>query len=357
MRKEMKKILIVIMCTIVLMTGCGGSTDASVDRTEASSTATTETVLQSWNTGTNSTKQQIIDYVQQVTDEKNIDTYIPVEDRIATFDMDGTILCESPDSLELIVAKHRITTELKSDTELNAKLELLLEKFAMSPRPDDIWVLYGEVIDEAFLGMTNDEMVDYISKYLREAPSENFSGLNLVDTFYLPMIELIDYLQDNEFEVFLVSGSVRGTLWGCVDAYNKAYPEQTLNLDRAHMIGSDVEQIWEHNQDDNASDFGQEDKIVFGEKRLSSNIAMTKVFNIAMQIGKVPVFACGNTDGDFSMLNFAKSSEYTNMALLVWHDSDKEVVYNTSDEWKNKADENEWKLISMQNDFNQIFMK
>lgn len=358
MRNKQKKLLALILCMFLLISGCGNSAATATAEIETTSVISgEEAALSSWTDGADHMKQQIIDYVERVTDEKNTTDFIPVCDRIATFDMDGTILCEKPDSLELIVTEHRITTDLKDNTELNAKLELLLKEFAMDPQPEDIWTLYGEVVDSAFSGMTDDEVVEYFSTYLQEAPSKQFSGLKYADTVYYPMIELIRYLQQNEFEVFLVSGSMRSALWGCVESYNEAYPDMPVNLDRSHMIGSDVEQVWEKNTDVNASDFGQKDRIVFGETRLSSNIGMTKVYNIANQIGKIPVFSCGNTDGDFSMLNYAKSNEYSSMALLVWHDSEKEIVYNTSEEWKEKAKENGWKLISMANDFVQIFPK
>lgn len=359
MKKKQKKFLALILCAMLLLSGCGNNAATAVVESETTSVAAVKESepLSFWTMGADSMKQQITDYVERVTDEKNTTDFIPVCDRIATFDMDGTILCEKPDSLELIVTEHRITTDLKDNADLNTKLEQLLAEFAMNPQPADIWTLYGEVVDGAFLGMTDDEVVEYFASYLKEAPAEHFSGLNYVDTVYLPMVELISYLQQNEFEVFLVSGSMRSALWGCVESYNEAYPDTPINLDRSHMIGSDVEQVWEKNTDETASDFGQDDKIVFGEARLSSNVGMTKVYNIAKQIGKTPVFACGNTDGDFSMLNYAKSSEYSSMALLVWHDSEKEVVYNTLDEWKEKAKDNGWELISMTDDFAQIFPK
>lgn len=339
MKNINKKIAILISCTFLLLAGCGKSS------------------LSTWTDGADSKKQQITDYVERITDEKNTEDYVPVEDRIATFDMDGTILLERPESLELVVTEHRITTELKDNTELNVKLEQLKEEFSMSPQPADIWELYAEVVDGAFSGMTDDEVADYFAAFVQETPVEAFPGLKYVDTVYQPMVELIQYLQENQFEVFLVSGSMRSAIWGCIKGYNDAYPNLQIDLDRSQMIGSDVEQVWEKNSGKEDSDFGLEDRIVFGEARESTNIAMTKVYNIAKQIGKTPVFAGGNTDGDFSMLNFAKSNEYPSMAVLVWHDSNEEVEYNTSDAWRTKAKENGWELISMDKDFTQIFMK
>lgn len=226
----------------------------------------------------------------------------------------------------------------------------------MENPPADIWDLYAEVVDSAFEGMTDDEVTDYFADFVQNTPAQYFDGLNYVDTFYLPMVELIHYLQENHFQVFLVSGSMRSVVWGCIEGYNRVYPDNPIALDRSHMIGSDVEQIWVKEADSLSADFEPGDKIVFGLERTSTNIAMTKVYNIAQQVGRAPVFACGNTDGDFSMLNYAKSNAYESMALLVWHDSEEEVVYNTSQEWQNKADQYGWQLISMKNDFQTIFM-
>lgn len=358
MNFKWKKSLSLILCMgILLLCSCASSQSTGAGLNEAAtSSVQTKEILSSWTEGTGSERQQIVDYITRITDVNDTEHYIPVENRIAVFDMDGTIVCEKPLSLELNAAEYRITKDLAAQEELNEKLKTLKKDFEMENPPADIWDLYAEVVDSAFEGMTDDEVTDYFADFVQNTPTQYFENLNYVDTFYQPMIELIQYLQDNHFQVFLVSGSMRSVVWGCVEGYNRVYQDNPINLDRSHMIGSDVEQIWIKETDSISSDFEPSDKIVFGQDRTSTNIAMTKVYNIAQQVGRVPVFACGNTDGDFSMLNYAKSNEYDSMALLVWHDSDDEVVYNISQEWQNKADQYGWNLISMKNDFQKIFM-
>lgn len=360
MNFKWKKSFFLILCmSMLLLCSCANNqpTGAGLSEGEAAiSSAEAGEALSSWMEGADSKRQQIIDYIERITDVNDTEHFIPVESRIAVFDMDGTILCEKPLSLELYATEYRITKDLAAREELNEKLNILKKQFEMENPPADIWDLYAEVVDTAFEGMTDDEVTDYFADFVQNTPTQYFESLKYADTFYLPMVELIQYLQENHFQVFLVSGSMRSVVWGCVEGYNRVYPDNPINLDRSHMIGSDVEQIWVKETDSLSADFEPGDKIVFGQKRTSTNIAMTKVYNIAQQIGRVPVFACGNTDGDFSMLNYAKSNVYDSMALLVWHDSDDEVVYNVSQEWQNKADQYGWNLISMKNDFKQIFI-
>lgn len=363
MSKTIQNRVAIVLCIIMVsLSGCTKGTPAgSTSQPSAAAETKSEELLGSWSDGTDSTKDKLIEYVQAVTDEDNKDRFVPIEDRVATFDMDGTIVCEKESSIEYDAAKYRIQTDLKDNTELNEKLNQLIADFQMDPYPDNIWQLNGEVMGEAFGGMTGDDIEDYIADFAKTQDWDEASGLKYVDTFYQPMVELLSYLQANDFDVYIVSGSSQEAVWGCVKAYNETYTETPITLERSHMIGSDMQVIGSKDEAANNDTyvFQPDDLLVRGDHQVTANIKMQKIINIYEHIGKIPVFAGGNTDGDFSMLNYAETCAYpdSHMSLFIWHDDEREVVYNVSDEWKTLAEQYGWERVSMKDQFKTVFMK
>ncbi len=144
-----------------------------------------EDTLPSWKDDSVN-KQAIIDFVESVTDEKS-DNYVPVKERIATFDMDGTIVVEKRTWLELAVAVYRIENELSDDKELVAQKDKLLENIAMDPEPDDTGQLIIDVTGKAFQGMSQEDFVAYMNRFMQEEKPD-FPGLSYKDCFYKPML-------------------------------------------------------------------------------------------------------------------------------------------------------------------------
>ena len=310
-----------------------------------------EETLPSWNDAS-ANKQAIIDFVESVTNEKS-DNYVPVEERIATFDMDGTIVVEKKIWLELAVAVYRIDNELSDDKDLVAEKDELLEKLSTPSTTDNVNDMSDLIIDvtgKAFQGMSQEDFVVYMERFMQEEKPD-FPGLAYKDCFYKPMLELIQYLQDNDFTVYLVSGSERGVVWGAAS--------EVVKLPRSQMIGGDITLIAEGSEDSSdPSIFEPGDTLVRGLGFTQSNVKMDKVYNIFHQIGIRPILACGNTDGDFAMLNYAKyNPDYAGLALLIKHDdNEREYQYNTED-WDDLAERYGWNVISMKNEFDTIFLK
>lgn len=319
-----------------------------------SCSATDKDPLPSWNDASVN-KQAVIDFVESVTDKKS-GSYVPVEERIATFDMDGTIVVEKKVWLELAVAVYRIDNELSDDKELVAEKDRLLEYITMDPEPDDTGQLIVDIIGKAFQGMPQEDFVAYMNQFMQEEKPD-FPGLTYNDCFYKPMLELIQYLQDNDFTVYIVSGSERGVVWGAAS--------EAVGLPRSQMIGADITLIAESGE--STSDglghslFEPEDTLIRDLGFTQRSINMDKVYNIYHQIGIRPILACGNTDGDFSMLNYAKyNPDHAGLALLINHDDDvREYQYNIGerDEWDALAEQYGWDVISMKNEFDTIFLK
>lgn len=310
--------------------------------------------LPSWNDDSVN-KKAIIDFVKDVTNKKS-DNYVPVEERIATFDMDGTIVVEKKVWLELAVAVYRIDNELSDDKELVAQKDKLLEKIKMDPEPADTGQLIADVTGKAFQGMSQEDFVAYMNRFMQEEKPD-FPGLTYKDCFYKPMLELIQYLQKNDFTVYIVSGSERGVVWGAAS--------EVVMLPRSQMIGGDI--TLKAGVEGSSPDvsgheiFEPEDSLIRGLGFTQHSVKMDKVYNIYHQIGIRPILACGNTDGDFSMLNYVKyNPDHAGLALLINHDDDeREYQYNVKEraEWDALSEQYGWNVISMKNEFDSIFLK
>lgn len=348
-----------IMCIIcVMLCSCSTGDKQMVEQvrpeaTVSESEATSAEVLASWNE-TSSNKKEIIAFVEQVTDENN-DNFVPEEERIATFDMDGTIVAEKDLWLELAVAVYRIDTELSDNKTLVKEKDKLLENIKKDPEPPETGKMIVDVTGKAFEGMAQEDFVTYMSEFMQQK-KEDYVDLTYADSFYKPMLELIQYLQDNGFTVYLVSGSERGVVWGAA--------KDILDLPRSQMIGADMALIADSKDSTSGgkghSMFEPGDELQRGLGFTQKNVENDKVYNIFHQIGIRPILACGNTSGDFSMLNYAKSNpEHPGFALLINHnDKDREYQYNTKErkDWDKKAEKYDWNVVSMKDEFDVIYL-
>lgn len=299
-------------------------------------------------------KQKINFFIKDITD-KNSKNFVPVEARIAVFDMDGTIACEEPLWLELAVAEYRVMKDMKDNKELVDKVNRLNADLKQSPEPSETGQLIDDVTGQAFLNMSQEDCIKYIETFMRTDKPE-FTNLRYQDTFYKPMIELISYLMDNEFQVYIVSGSERSVIWG-------ACRETLPKIPRSHEIGADIvlKPLKCTDPTDSNYIFQHDDELIRQTGFTQKDLKMLKVYNIYHQIGGKPIFAFGNTDGDFSMLNFAKSNkQYKSLSFLLCHDDAvREYDYNTQqrDDWNEKAKDNDWNVVFMSKEFSKVFMK
>lgn len=319
----------------------------------ACSTESESKILESW-AADSPNKQKIITYVEDITN-KDSKNFIPVEARIATFDMDGTIVCEKPLWLELAVAEYRIMKDMQDNKELVAKVVKLNEDLSLDIEPPETGQLIEDVTGQAFLNMPQEDFVKYMEDFMHESKPE-FTDLKYMDSFYKPMLELISYLMDNEFTVYVVSGSERGVIWG-------ACKETLPQIPRSHEIGADIvlKPLKQTDLTDSNYIFQQDDDLIRQTGFTQKDVKLSKVYNIYHQIGAKPIFAFGNTDGDFSMLNYAKSNkQYKSISFLLCHEDDaREYDYYVQqrEDWNKKANDNDWNVVFMSKEFEQVFMK
>jgi phosphoserine phosphatase len=290
-----------------------------------------------------------------VTDKSGPD-YIPLNDRIAVFDLDGTLFCESdPTWFDFMFYKYRI----QEDPAYRDKATAYERKIADTVQsvidtgvvPDGFEVEIGHCIAQAFAGMRISEFIPYIRDFA-ESPSPGFDGMNIGEAFYQPMVQVIDYLQDNGFTVYVCSGSDRLVIRGIV--------EGGLILAARYVIGTE-ELISAKNQGEKAGTdyvFSSDDELIISGKITEKNLKMTKVSMIAQQVGQCPVLSFGNSAGDISMTNYVMSNKrYRTAAFFVCCDD--EIRENGSPEKAQKVydfcAENGWIPISMKNDWLTVF--
>ena len=306
-------------------------------------------LLTLWNEGTGA-RAKLIDYVTSVTAEGGAD-YVPPEDRIAVFDMDGTLACETFYTyydtmmfIEYCLKDHpeRVSEELKA--------------VAAAIKP-------GYVADEtlarnfakAFAGMTVEEFYNYAVEFGKKYTA-SFHNMRYIDNFYLPMVELVKYLYENGFTVYVISGTERTTTRAIVansPIRDYVRPE--------HVIGTDFEVKQKGHEGESSNmnyKYEDGDELVLTGGFIQKNLNGNKSILVEREIGQRPVLAFGNSGSDTSMMNYATDSRNPYKAqayMIVADDSDRE--WGTQD-WETKAADYTAKgyiPISMKQDFARIY--
>lgn len=295
--------------------------------------------------------QDLRDYVARVTDPKDEAGFIPVKDRIAVFDMDGTLTCETYYTyydtmmfIEFCLNDHpeRVSDELK--------------QIAASIKP-------GYTADEtlarnfakAYAGMTVEELYDYAVEF-GQKKTESFDNMRYIDNFYLPMAELVRYLHENDFTIYVISGTERTTTRAIV-ANSPIRDCVAPN----HVIGTDFEVKQKgHEAESSNMDFKYEDgdELVLTGGFIQKNLNGNKSIYVEREIGQRPVLAFGNSGSDTSMMNYTIDSRNPYPAQAYMMVADDDVREWGTQDWEAKSGDYSAKgyiPISMKNDFLQIY--
>lgn len=315
----------------------------------ATSAAATDP-LPSWNDGP--AKKAIIDFVQTTTDKAN-PKFVPPEDRIATFDQDGTTWVEHPIYSQVLFAFERVAElapqhpEWKTTPPFNAIVtgdKAAIAKFTTK----DI-----EIIAMAtHTGMTTDAFQKIVKDWMAAAKHPRFDK-PVSQMVYQPMIEVMKYLRDNGYRTYIVTGGGQD--------FVRAYAQQVYGIPPEQIIGSALDTQYQYNKDGQGI-------LMRDPKLLLNNNGDAKAEDIYLFIGKHPKAAFGNTDGDREMLEYTQASGVASLEMLVLHDdAQREYAYGPAqglpdthvgtfpqtlyDEAKSKG----WTVISMKNDWKRIF--
>ena len=317
---------------------------------EKKSTSIKSDLLPSWN-DTSSIKRSIVKYLE------NSISSIPDSDRIAVFDMDGTIACETPLWFEMYAAVKGLNDQSKKDRKLLLQKEYQYAlKLAIDPFDTSVINHWGPYIDsmvwKAYVGYDHEAYVDSAQAYLSRTKSKDprFTNMVLANMFYRPMIELLNYLKEKQFSIYVVSGSVQGVIWSTCP--------QTIGFNREHLIGTIQLDSAVYDPAGKKTEFIIK-KGIYQPKDDKDG----KSQNIYSRIGKVPVFAFGNTTSDFGMFRLTSTSKYPNACYLLNHDdAAREYAYlpwhGTPDPtWQQTMKLNRWQQADMSKVFKTVWKK
>ena len=347
----MKKILSAALAVMMILSMTYGVKAAT--REEIAAIQVSKAGKFNYWTKESTVKQALVDYVKDVTN-KGSKNFIPIEDRIAVFDLDGTLVCETaPYYFEWMMYLDRALydnsyTPSKIDKDYAKAVEGGIRKTGKFPSNVD----KGEAISQesVFAGMTEAEYKKFVESFMNK-PVEGLSNLKWGESFYLPMVEVVKYLQANDFTIYIVSGSDRQLL--------RILACDVLKIKPNHVIGTDAEFLASHqgNKDGLEYVWRKDDELIRGQF-LVKNIKMNKVSVIAQEIGKKPVLAFGNSSGDASMFNYTvNGNKYKSLAFALLCDDTERELGNISkaEKMKKDSEKNGWIAVSMKNDFKTIY--
>ncbi|WP_276483838.1 HAD family hydrolase [Paraflavitalea pollutisoli] len=299
--------------------------------------------LPSWNEG--AAKKGIIDYVRAATDSAG-GQFIPVPDRIATFDNDGTLWSEQPVYFQLFFAIDQIKAMAASHPEWKNQqpYKALLE--------NDMGTLMKqgekglvEIMMTSHVNNTSDEFAATVKQWADTAlhPTKKKKYTELV---FQPMLELIHYLQANHFKTFIVSG-------GGIE-FMRPWAEQVYGIPKDQIVGSSIGTAYDYNNGKPV--LRRLAKIDFIDDKVGKPVGINRF------IGRKPVFACGNSDGDLQMLQWTDSNPLKSFKLYVHHtDSTREWAYDrqshigTLDKGWDEAVAKGWTVVDMKSDWKVIY--
>ena len=332
------------------------SGDTSVTASEISETSQTkETEVLSLWTENAPLKSELTAYMKAITDESSAD-FIPVSNRIAVFDMDGTLCCETdPGYFDHKLLYHRVVEDVdykdKASDEEKETAEIIKTYFETGEYPSGLDVKHGTAVATAFKGMTTEEFDAYVKAY-RDEPMESYTNMTNGQAFYKPMLEVIDYLQENDFKVYIVSGTDR--------LITRGLAEGIVNIPLSQMIGSDENLVASGQGDKDGLEytFAKDDKVITGGEFLIKNLKMNKVSVIEQEIGVQPVLCFGNSSGDAAMANFTiNNNKYKSAAYMLCCDDTERENGNIekADKMRKTCEENGYTAVSMKNDWTTIY--
>lgn len=312
-------------------------------------------VLTLWNNNARA-KQTLMTYMESITDENSPD-FIPVENRIAVFDLDGTLFCETdPNYFDYTLLVYRVLEDpdykdKASDFEKEVAQKIVTQN-ETGQSFSGLEVDHGKTIASSFAGLTIGEFNDYIQEFKKQ-PMPSYEGMNRGGGWYQPMLQVVEYLQDHDFTVYVVSGTDRLIVRGII--YNSP-----LDVPARQIIGSDETIISSDQGDADGLKyvFDDDDELILGGSFIIKNLKMNKVSVIAQEIGMQPVLSFGNSTGDSSMAEYATSNNpYKSLAFMLCCDDLERENGNTSkaDNMKALCEEFGWEPISMKNDWLTIY--
>lgn len=321
------------------------SCDTAMDKKDRGNDQAVRDPLASWNDGM--VKTAILDFLNAAVDPTH-EHFIIEEDRIAVFDNDGTLWPEKPMYFQLLFAFDYIQKNIAKHPELMDK-----EPFLSVINGDIKKVLDGgqhsliEILNFSHANMSVDEFQSAVLDWIKTSHHPKY-GKRYNELVYMPMMELIGLLKENGFKVFIVSG-------GGVD-FMRVWAPHAYGIPSHHIIGSSLKTTFVKNEA-GYPELRKEGMVNFIDDGAG------KPVGIHNHIGKRPVFAAGNSDGDYEMLEYTSAGPFNGLSILLHHtDEWREFAYDRSspvgklDKALKDAADNKWLVIDMKKDWERVFI-
>jgi phosphoglycolate phosphatase-like HAD superfamily hydrolase len=303
--------------------------------------------LPSWSQG--AAKSAVLEFVESVT--RPGASYVPPAERIAAFDNDGTLWCEKPMPIQFDFILRRLSEMAQADPGLRGR-----QPWKAAHERDDGW--FGTVITEHYAGNDADVgtllagifaayegigVEDFEAKsgaFLRTAQHPTL-GRGYLQCVYVPMVELLGYLEANGFTNYIASGGGRD--------FMRPVSQELYGIPRDRVIGSTV--TFQYTSDDHGG------TITHTAKADYLDDGPQKPIRIWSHTGRRPLLAGGNSNGDIPMLDFTQHPGKPTLRLLLLHDDDqREFAYTSGAEQAlERAGKSGWTVVSMRNDFKVVF--
>jgi phosphoglycolate phosphatase-like HAD superfamily hydrolase len=306
--------------------------------------------LPSWNDG--SVKKAIIEFVK-VTTDKASPKYVPPEDRIATFDQDGTLWVEHPMYTQVMYCLEQVPAlvakkpELKNVEPFKTVLSDNREAMAKLSMKD-----LEKILAATLSGMTVDEFNAEVTKWIETAKHPRWKRL-YIELVYQPMLEVLQYLRANGFKTYIVTGGGQD--------FVRVYSERVYGIPREQVVGTMGGTKYGYDKNGRPI-LTKEPKFLLNDDNAG------KPEGIHLMIGRRPYAAFGNSPGDLQMLEYTKAGDGARLAMLVLHDdAQREYAYGPAQglpdtkvgiftqAFYDQAKKNGWTVISMKSDWKRIF--
>ena len=335
----------ILFCGPMVFTSCSNDDEETI-------VPSTKNYFTLWNSCEALTTLQA--YVKDVTNPAS-PNYIKEEDRIATFDMDGTFVGELyPTYFEYNLLEYRVLDDpayrdIAPDDVRETAQEIRDFVREGKPLPSHFDMKHAEAAAKAYAGMTIAEFDAYVKAYASK-PANGFSGMTYGQSFYKPMLQVFDYLEANGFTYYVVSGSDRFICRALVES---------IGIPSNRVIGMDVKLRSSSQGDETGVNYtmGQKEDLIRTDELIIKNLKTNKVLQITQEIGKVPVLSFGNSSGDCAMHNFCLTSPHKSAAFMLIADDNVRDHANYDKAIKLGAQWREagYHVISMKDDFKTIY--
>lgn len=291
-------------------------------------------------------------FVKNATD-KNSKDFVPVENRIAVFDMDGTIFCETdPTYYEYLMTFDIVLNNYDKNNPYDLKLvDEINEVLKTGVVSDELELKLSREEYIHFVDKPVSEYVNHIKSYLNR-DTKSYKNMKIKDMLYKPMLQVIKYLQANEFTVYIVSGTERNFVRTVVCEGAGIHPNNVIGMDFTLKSSRQGNEMYSVHQ------FTRDEDVIIAGPAADVNIKTHKVISINEEIGMIPILAFGNSTGDFSMLEYVlKNGKYKSKGFMVLCDDNvrENGDLEKASMIKAVSDANGYSTISMKNDWKTIY--